>query len=158
VITECGNRPHDGCLAGCPDWRQKRVDVPAWSVHLAPPAASLELGMAGELLGGHSRALAMPASSSASLASSVVSAVMDFSMMAISSSVCAMRSGLAAKRGPAARAGCLRMSRQKMSLSFSFWIPKETEPSETLNGYLLQLLAIVACNWLSSLVMRLRVK
>jgi hypothetical protein len=84
--------------------------------------------------GVRSRALAIPAASSAWLASSAVSVARDCSMMAVSSSLCATRSGLAAKRGSVARAGCLRMSRQRMSHSLSFWIPKKTEPSATLNG------------------------
>ena len=84
--------------------------------------------------GVRSRALAIPASSSARPASSVVSIASDFSMMAVSSSLCATRSGLLAKRESAARAGWRKMSRQRMSHSLSFWIPKKTEPSDTLNG------------------------
>ena len=84
--------------------------------------------------GVRSRALAIPAASSASLTSSAVWPAKVSSMTWVSSSLCATRSGLAAKRGSVARSARCRMSRQNASHSLSFWMPKKTGPSATRNG------------------------
>jgi hypothetical protein len=52
VLTEGGHRSHDGRLPGYLDGWQERGDVASGGVHLAPPAAGVQLGMTGELLRG----------------------------------------------------------------------------------------------------------